>query len=88
MTVWAQENTEGGGGEKSTTTTTSKSTDINITSSAGDTWYTQPWVWIIGAAVFVLLLVALLSGSKGRDTSTSDRVTIKKTVERDGGTNV
>ena len=67
-----------------TTTTTTKTTDINITTDAGDSWYTQPWVWIVGAAVFILLLVALLNGSRGRDSvSTTDRVTIKKTVEKD-----
>lgn len=90
MVTWAQENTEGGGGETTTTTTkTSKTTDINITSDTGDTWYTQPWVWIVGAAVFILLLVALLNTGKSRDTvSTSDRVTVKKTVERDTGSDL
>ncbi|MDB5207355.1 MAG: hypothetical protein JWR72_2430 [Flavisolibacter sp.] len=88
LAVWAQENNEAGGGEtKSTTTTTTKTTDINVT--ANDTWYTQPWVWIVGAAVFILLLVALLSGGKRRDTSsTTDRVVVKKTVERDAGTDI
>ena len=28
-------------------------------------WYEQPWAWVIGAAVFILLLVAILrSGRK------------------------
>ena len=85
--VWAQENPEGGSNsETKTTTTTTKTTDIDITTNSGDTWYTQPWVWVIGAAVFILLLVALLSSSRGRDTVTSDSVTVKKTVERDSGT--
>ena len=84
--VWAQENNEGSeSSQSSTTTTTKKSTDISITAD-GDTWYTQPWVWIVGAAVFILLLVALLSGNRRRDTVTSDRVTVKKTIERDGTT--
>jgi hypothetical protein len=51
---------------KTTTTTTSSSN-----------WYASPWVWIVGAAVFILLLVALTSGG-GRDRS--DKVIIKKTV--------
>jgi heme/copper-type cytochrome/quinol oxidase subunit 2 len=34
----------------------------------------QPWVWIVGAAVFILILVAILRGGKGRD------VTITKTT--------
>ncbi len=32
------------------------------------TWYTQPWAWVVGGAVFILLLVALLrSGNKSTD---------------------
>ena len=27
-------------------------------------WYEQPWAWVIGAAVFILLLVAILRGGK------------------------
>jgi hypothetical protein len=27
-------------------------------------WYASPWVWIIGAAIFILLLVALTRGKK------------------------
>ena len=23
-------------------------------------WYEQPWAWVVGAAVFILILVALL----------------------------
>ena len=50
-----------------------KSAEINvdITKDGGNTggvWYNQPLVWIIGAAVFILLLVALLrSNSTARD---------------------
>ncbi len=34
--------------------------DVNINvNTKGSTWYTQPWVWVVGAAVFILLLVAL-----------------------------
>jgi hypothetical protein len=44
-----------------------KSVDININkNSGGSNWYTQPWVWIIGGAVFVLLLVALLRGNSNK----------------------
>lgn len=80
---WAQDSGET---QSSTTTTTTRSTDVTTTTE----WYTQPWVWIVGAAVFILLLVALLKSSRGRDTvSTSDRVTVKKTIEKDNtGTDV
>jgi hypothetical protein len=67
----------------SSTTSSSKKVDINVESSNGD-WYTSPWVWIIGAAVFILLLVALVGGGRGRaSNSITDRVTVTKTVERD-----
>lgn len=31
------------------------------------TWYAQPWVWVIGGAVFLLLLVALLRGGGNKN---------------------
>ena len=70
--LWSQDS-----GETRTTTTTTKTTDINITTDSND-WYAQPWVWIVGAAVFILLLVALLSSGRKRDS-----VIVDKTVERD-----
>jgi hypothetical protein len=51
--VWAQD----GGSTK---------VDINVNKN-GSTWYTQPWVWIVGGAVFLLLLVALMRGNSSRD---------------------
>ena len=43
-----------------------KQVDVNInTDKGGGQWYTNPWVWVIGGAVFILLLVAILrSNSK------------------------
>ena len=45
-----------------------KSAEINVDinkdgGSTGGAWYNQPLVWIIGGAVFILLLVALLRGN-------------------------
>ena len=37
--------------------------DVNINKSGDGNWYASPWVWIVGAAVFILLLVALTRGS-------------------------
>jgi hypothetical protein len=37
--------------------------DVDINKNEGSAWYTNPVVWIIGAAVFILLLVALLRGN-------------------------
>ena len=36
--------------------------DIDVNKKDSN-WYQQPWVWIIGGAVFILLLVALMRGS-------------------------
>lgn len=37
--------------------------DIN-TKSESDGWWMQPWVWVVGGAIFILLLVALLRGGR------------------------
>ena len=41
-----------------------KKIEIDINKKDDSQWYTQPWVWIVGAAVFILLLVALLRGGR------------------------
>ena len=41
--------------------------DINLNKDRGGNWYTQPLVWIVGGAVFILLLVALLRGNRSSD---------------------
>jgi hypothetical protein len=58
--------------------TTKVDVDLN-SGNGGSNWYASPWVWIVGAAVFILLLVALTSGSR----DSSDRVVEKRTVIRD-----
>lgn len=63
------------GAVTSTTTTTTKSTTTQ------QDWYAQPWVWIVGGAVFILLLIALIRGSSSSRTSRSDKVTITKRTE-------
>lgn len=39
-----------------------KEVDINV-NTKGDNWYGQPWVWVVGAAVFIIVIVALLRGN-------------------------
>ncbi len=51
--VWAQ---EGGGAD----------IDVKVTKESSN-WYAQPWVWIVGGAVFLLLLVALMRNNSNRD---------------------
>jgi hypothetical protein len=53
---WAAAQESGGSGGASVNVSTTKAT-----STSSDGWYTSPWVWVVGAAVFILLLVALLN---------------------------
>lgn len=40
-----------------------KKMDVDIDVNKSDSqWYQQPWVWIVGGAVFILLLIAILRG--------------------------
>jgi hypothetical protein len=40
-----------------------KKLDVDIDVNKKDSnWYQQPWVWIVGGAVFIIILVALLRG--------------------------
>jgi apolipoprotein N-acyltransferase len=43
-----------------------KSVDVNINTKSQSNWYANPIVWVVGAAVFILLLVALMRG-RNRD---------------------
>lgn len=72
-------------GQEEGGSTTTTSTDITVTESTTESWYASPWVWVAGAAVFILLLVALLRSGGDRTVSRdSERVVVKKTVDRDG----
>jgi len=42
------------------------SLDVNVNTNSGGAWYASPWVWVVGAAVFILLLVALTRGGGRR----------------------
>ncbi|MEO6071490.1 MAG: hypothetical protein ABIN57_04145 [Chitinophagaceae bacterium] len=73
--LWAQDSTS----------STMSSTKSVTTSTQTENWYSSPWVWLVGAAVFILLLIALTRGSSSKrtDNSSTDRVTVTKTVSRD-----
>jgi hypothetical protein len=44
-----------------------KKVDVDINAGADNSnWYASPWVWVVGAAVFILLLVSLTRGSGRR----------------------
>lgn len=69
--TWAQE-----------TTSTAVSTTATNTSET-TVWYTEPWVWVVGGAVLVLLIVALTRGNSSTATGRTDKVTVTKTTTSD-----
>lgn len=73
----AQDGGGAGNGDGGTSVTVSK-TSSSTTTSMQD-WYTQPWVWIVGGLIFILLLVALVRGGDSRTTDVH-RTTIRKDV--------
>lgn len=75
----------GGSGSGSEGGSTESSTSITTTETTTTNWYASPWVWVIGIAVFVLLLVALLRGGRSDRTvaSHTDRVTVTKSTSSD-----
>lgn len=41
--------------------------DVNVTKTTeSTTWYTNPIVWIIGIAIFLLLFAAIIRGNSSR----------------------
>ncbi len=44
-----------------------KKIDVDISTHSDNGFFASPWIWVVGGAVFILLLVALLRGS-GRRT--------------------
>ena len=61
---WAQDSTG-----SSTTVTTSETTTTTTE------WYTEPWVWVVGAAVFIIIIVALIRSNSSKDKTEVSRST-------------
>jgi len=57
-------------GQDSTRSSTKTSTTTTTT-----TWYTQPWVWVVGAVVLLIIVIALTRGS---NSQTTERTTVVK----------
>ena len=57
--LWAQDQT-----------VTTKTTESTTTQ-----WYTSPWVWVAGGAVFIIILVALM---RGNSSTSETRTTVIK----------
>ena len=43
-----------------------KGLDVDINVRKENEWYEQPWALVIGGAIFILLLVALLRGGRAK----------------------
>ncbi len=69
--VWAQ--------DSSSTAVTTETTSTSSTTQ--ETWYTAPWVWVVGIAVVILIIVALTRGNKNGGTGRTDKVTYTKRTE-------
>ena len=42
--------------------------DVNISvDDKSNNWYTQPWVWVAGGAVFIIIIVGLLRGRGSKE---------------------
>jgi len=41
--------------------------NVSVTHSETTMWYTNPWVWIVGVAVFILLFAAIVRGGSRTD---------------------
>jgi hypothetical protein len=44
-----------------------KQIDVNVNTHKDNNFWGQPWVWVVGAAVFILLLVAILRSGGRRN---------------------
>lgn len=66
LIVWGQDSTA-----------TSRSTTVTTETTTTNEWYTEPWVWVAGGAVLLIILVALLRGNSGKDKEVSRTTVIK-----------
>jgi hypothetical protein len=66
---------EPAGGASSSTKSSSDGSSTTTTTTT--TWYMQPWAWVLGGAILLLLIIALArGGSKDREVS---KTTVIKT---------
>jgi hypothetical protein len=68
--IWAQDSTG----------SVSSSSNTSSTTTTTETWYTAPWVWVVGGAILILIIVALTRGGGGDSTGRTDKVTVTKTT--------
>jgi hypothetical protein len=89
VTAWAQDSTGGstssgssGGGSVSGSSSGSSSTTTSSSTQAANDWYTQPWVWVVGGIILLLIIIALSRGGRS-SRGTTDRVTYTKRVTKE-----
>lgn len=41
--------------------------DVDINANGGSAWYGQPWVWAVGVALFIVILVIITRSNKSAD---------------------
>ena len=66
LAVWGQDSTS-----------SSRSTSVTTETTTTNEWYTEPWVWVVGGAVLLIILVALLRGNSSRDKEVTRTTVIK-----------
>jgi len=45
-----------------------KKLDVDISvNKKGNEWFEQPWVWVVGGAIFIIIIVGLLRGRGRKD---------------------
>jgi len=62
VVLWAQDSNQSVTTKTESTTTSTQ-------------WYTSPWVWVAGGAVFIIILVALM---RGNSSTSETRTTVIK----------
>ena len=41
--------------------------EVDINTDGGSVWYGQPWVWAVGVAIFIVIIVAITRSSSNRN---------------------
>jgi hypothetical protein len=67
LQLFAQDSAASGSSSQTTTTTVEHASSV------------QPWVWVVGGVVLLLIIIALVRG-KGSPSSRTDKVTYTKTT--------
>ena len=56
----------------------SQDSTTTITANKVNNFFSQPWVWIVGAVLLLLILIGLFSGSSKKHTQVTKTTVIKE----------